>query len=435
MVLGASASLAPSVCAAATPWLVVSDIHLDPGNHKPDPSTYGADTNLALFDSLLNELHRRDPNPPVVIIAGDFLDHNLHHQSDATGTMAYVAKRFDAVYPHAQFVVTLGNEDSPCGDYAAPINGPFLAATARAWAPLVDRRGAAPQFAQTFARDGAYVATLPVPGLRAVVINDVSFSLRANDSCAGGLNPRGNTLGDLSRDLLDAPPHSHSWLLLHIPPGIDAYSTSHLAHRLAVIPFMRPGVREALDAAIGDPHNAISLVIAGHTHKFGYRLSGGSHPVPILMAPSVSPIFANAPSFLEIGVGPAGTIGTVREISYDGQRWAPLGDLASLGVGTFDAHELAALQQRLAKNRPLREQLSRLYSGGGPPEITEGNWRTYWCTATAFSATSFQRCDDEHGVGVLLPRALKLGAFALGMLLLAGGVLFVAFRFEKRRPA
>jgi hypothetical protein len=412
----------------------VSDIHLAPDDRDPKPSPYGSDTDPVLFRSLLGELRRRDPDPPVVIIAGDFLAHNFA-RSEAAATMAHIAARFNAVYPHAQFLITLGNNDSPCGDYAAPIDGPFLAATAKAWAPLVNRHGAAPEFIKTFAHDGSYVATLPVPGLRAVVINDISFSLRTNDSCAAGLNPRATSLGDLTRALRAAPAHSRSWLLLHIPPGIDAYSTSYLAHRLAVVPFMRPNVREALEAEIADPRDAISLVVAGHTHKFGYRISGGAHPVPMLLVPSVSPIFSNAPSFLELGVGSTGTIGTVREISYLGGAWRPLGDLASLGVRTFDAPQLFALQARLARSRSDREQFARLYSGGGPPEITESDWRTYWCSATAFSASAFQRCDDQHGLSILLPRALKFGALAVGIVLLAGAILFVAFRFEKGRPA
>jgi hypothetical protein len=434
--LAASAGLATSARAATppAPWVAVSDIHLAPNDRDPNPSPYGSDTDPVLFRSLLAELHLRDPDPPVVIIAGDFLAHEFNRRN-AAGTMAHIAARFNALYPHAQFLITLGNNDSPCGDYAAPIGGPFLAATAKAWAPLVDRRGAAPNFAKTFAHDGSYVATLPIPGLRAVAINDVSFSLRTNDSCAAGINPRSNSLGDLTRSLHQAPPGSHTWLLLHIPPGIDAYSTSYLAHRLAVIPFMRPNVRAALDAAIADPYNDISLVVAGHTHKFAYRISSGAHPVPMLLVPSVSPIFSNAPSFLELGVGPRGTIGTVREISYRSGAWQPLGDLAALGVRAFDAPQLLALQARLAQSRSDREQFARLYSGGAPPEITESNWRTYWCSATAFSASAFQRCDDQHGLSILLPRALELAALAVAIVLLAGGILFVAFRFEKGRPA
>jgi hypothetical protein len=418
---------------AASPWLAISDVHYDPTSERERPSSYGDDTNDALLTSMLAEARAVDPNPPVVIIGGDFLAHQFR-RADAEATMAELAARFDATFPSAQFVITLGNNDSNCGDYLAPIGGPFLAAIAKAWAPLVNRRGAAPDFARRFARDGTYVARLPEPGLRMVVTNDVFDSLRYGAGCAKGYDGAAETLGRFRADLRAAGPNERNWTLFHIPPGIDAYTTTHLTHRLGIIPFLRPNAREALEADLVDPRDRVVLAIAGHTHKFAYRIIAGAGAVriPALLVPSVSPIFDNGPSFLELSVEPDGTLSNVVEFSYASGEWQRLGSLADLGVHRFTAPDLEALQRRLAHDPALRAEFSRLYSGAGFSEIDERNWRSYWCAATNLSATSFDACTGQHGLSILTGRALKL--IAAGALILAALAALFFFR-RKARPA
>jgi hypothetical protein len=111
---------APAAEPPPAPWLVVSDLHYSPFLHGDRPSHFGYDTNDALFDSLLAQLKASDPNAPVVILAGDFLAHGFP-PAKASATMAYVAERFDQTFPHAQFVITLGNNDSDCGDYESTV--------------------------------------------------------------------------------------------------------------------------------------------------------------------------------------------------------------------------------------------------------------------------------------------------------------------------
>jgi predicted phosphodiesterase len=421
------------VRAATPPWLVISDVHYTPFAPHRKPSRFGEDTDDALLASFLAEARAVDPDPPVVIIAGDFLAHNFRLDA-AASTMVALAKRFDAAFPRAQFVIALGNNDSPCGDYGAPIDGTFLAASAAAWAPLVDRRGASPDFARRFAHDGSYVARLPVRNLRVVVTNDVFDALRYGDGCAQGQNGAGQALGRLQSDLLAAGPHDRNWMLLHIPPGIDAYSTTHLTHRLGVIPFLRPRAGDALAALVADPRDRVALAIAGHTHKFGYRLiaSGGAR-VPMLLVPSVSPIFYNGPSFLEVPVDRDGALGDVTEFSYVDGAWQRLGDLASLGVPRFTAPELEALQGRLADDATLRGTFSLLYSGGGPAEITKRNWRSYWCAATNLSTSAFESCTGQRGLGVLTGRGLELALAVLVAIVLAGIAFFFFLRGARAR--
>ncbi len=267
------------------------------------------------------------------------------------------------------------------------------------------------------------------------MLDDIYGTVRYRDACGGHEDPAATSLGRLARTLGDGTGR-RSWLVTHVPPGIDAFSTAHLAHRLLVVPFMRSAPRQRLVDLVNDPRDRVALVIAGHTHKFAYRLSDGTAPrsVAMLLAPSVSPIFLNAPSFLTLDVDAAGGVANVAETSYVDGRWQRIGDLASLGAARFDVASLARVQARLAKDPALRTVFAKLYSGDGIADITPANWRVYWCAATELTAGSFSRCAAEGGYGVFTGRALRLAGIALAMLILAalGGGLWI--RGARRGP-
>jgi sphingomyelin phosphodiesterase acid-like 3 len=420
--------------AQAAPWLFVSDIHFDPTNHRRLPVGYGRDTNLALLDSALLEMKRVDPDPPVVMITGDFLAHGFDY-AGAEATMAEIARKFDRTFPHAQFVIALGNEDSGCADYGLALDAPFLRATARAWAPLVDRNGAAPSFTATFPRDGFYIARLPLRRTIAVVVDDVFWSPRSFPGCGGKPGGDAQTAIDLTRALHRTPNDRH-WIVGHIPPGIDAYSTAHLARRLLVVSFFDPRWRDRLLSLIADPQTRVSLVIMAHTHKFAYRIVGRPEdPIPLLTIPSISPIFGNAPSFLTVDVDASGTIRSAENRAYLDGRWTDVGGTRSLGLSAFTGPELVRLHRRLANDAELRKTFARLYESGAPPEIDDANWPTYWCAASTFGSTAFRRCAALGGFSVFTRRAIILAVTTAVVLPTAAGLVgwFVLRRRRRLR--
>ena len=410
----------------------MTDVHFEPTDHSAKPSPLGADTNEALLDSALAEMRRVDPRPPVVVIGGDEFSHDFDW-SRANATMAYLARRFDRAFPAAQFVLTLGNEDSPCADYGIVPRSAFLRDTARVWEPLVNRHGAAPAFAATFARDGFYTTRLPLSRTRAVVVDDVFWSPRYRACTAPSGDPAAGTIAELQRSLRAS--HDRHWLLIHIPPGIDAYSTAHLTHRLVVVPFLDPGPRDALLRSIADPAAHVTLVLAAHTHKFAYRIIGTrARPVPMLMMPSISPIFRNTPAFLTADVGADGTLRDVQNHAYVHGAWSALGGFPALGVARFTGPALVDLHRRLAHSPALRQRFEELYEGGGTPEIDEGNWSTYACAATTFNATAFRACVKEGGISIVTARGVRFAAVAAVMLaLLVAVAAFASYRLWRWR--
>jgi sphingomyelin phosphodiesterase acid-like 3 len=405
------------IAVLAAAWLFVSDIHLDPTATAPPAARSGSDTNVPLLQSALAEMRRVDPNPPVVVIGGDLVAHHIE-TAKVVPTIASLATTFGRAFPHAQFVIALGNNDSPCGDYGISRDSPFLRAVAQAWEPLVDRGGAAPAFARTFAHDGFYVARLPLPNTTAVVVSDTDWSPRAH-ACVRGNEAANATAADLTRALAARPGERH-WILMHIPPGIDAFSTVQLVHRLAVVPLLDPGHRTQFERTVAAPGNAVVLVVAAHIHRFAYRILGahGPRPVPLLSIPSISPVYGNAPAFLTVDVAGDGTVENAEEHAFVGGAWVDAGGTRTLGLRAFTAPGLAALQTRLADDRSLRRAFARLYSGHEHSEINAGNWRAYWCAATELGIAPFKRCLGAGGYRIVTQR----GLIVLGVVL----VLFVA---------
>ena len=391
----------------------------------------GRDTNFALLDSALAEMRRVDPDPPVVVIGGDFLGHRFDY-GKARVTMAEIAGRFGHAFPRAQFVPVLGNEDAGCADYGFAPNSAFAQAFATAWAPLVNRGDAAPGFAHTFARTGFYVTRLPVERTNAVVIDDVFWSPFYH-RCGGASSDESSRLIDELRASL-GPAVGRHWIVAHIPPGIDAYASTQLGRGLVVVPSLRQEPQAALLGLIADPANNVSLMLAAHTHRFAYRIAGSSeHPVPILLIPALSPIFRNAPAFLTVDVDASGAIRAAEAHALVAGKWEDLGGTRSLGLTRFGAANLAQLQQRIAEDAGARAAFARLYVTGGDPEIDGRNWRAYWCAASNFTPDAFRKCTGAGGIGLLTGRAFALGALLLAVLGLAA-VALRARRFVRYRP-
>jgi sphingomyelin phosphodiesterase acid-like 3 len=220
------------------------------------------------------------------------------------------------------------------------------------------------------------------------------------------------------------------WVLFHIPPGIDTFSTAQISKRTVLVPFMRPDSRDRFTADLAAKH--IVLAVAGHTHKFAYRIvdATGPNPVPMLLVPAISPIFGNEPAFLTADVTGGGTLRHVEITSFEHGRWSDIGGLRALGVDAFTGPALNDLQARLAANPALRPAFERLYNAGAPSEINDRNWPIYWCAATAFGTTPFRNCTQAGGFSFITQRGIEALA---GVLLFVVAVVIAIDRWQRRR--
>jgi hypothetical protein len=404
----AVALLAPACARADQTWLIVSDIHLNPYDALQRPSPPGSDSNLALFESSLAEMKRSVPSPAVVLIPGDFLAHffprlvGLHDAGSAPAgvglaTMRSIANGFARTYPKAQFAIVLGNNDDPCGDYRSPIGGSYLQELVKIWAPLVDRGGAAPAFAASFSHGGYYVASLPVRGLRLIALNSVYFSRLYLGDCKGRqpeAAPR--ELAWLRSTLASTPAGTRNVLLMHIPPGYDAFVTE-TARGAVAWPYYEPEPSAGLLDAIAANAERIAFGVAGHEHRFDFRLVAGKPVVPILVFGALSPIYGNNPTFATASITPAGTVRDITFYAFEeaGAKWLPgrsFGDAWKTDAPSIGADALEAVHRGLVSTPAMRPDWDAQSIAWPAPNANArflwGNgWIIPWCAQTELSST------------------------------------------------
>jgi predicted phosphodiesterase len=415
--------------ALTQPWLVVSDLHVEPFDTSAQPAPYGSDTNWALFDAALAAMQRAQPHPAVVVIAGDFLAHHFDSAVSASktgmtvtaaaeGEMRRIERSFANAFPNSQFIITLGNNDDPCGDYSTAPDSQYMRKIARLWAPLVNRHGTAPNFLRDFPH-GYYETKLPLPRARALVMDDVYWSIVYHGCAAGSKNPTSQQFAWLSRTLTRSSA-ARSIIVLHIPPGIDENSTL-LARRFIVVQYLRGGVQAQLERILSSNARHVSFVLAGHMHQNEFRLAGG---VPVLVAPSISPVYANNPAFLKLAVGDEGTLTDYQQIAYDPEsaQWIHVLDFdRTYGVGSFSADAIRAIHDRLPRDPSLRQTWSAAMVGGSPNLRADSNtFRAFWCAQTS-SPSSYAACaGDQRRVAALSIAAAVVAAIVLLALVALG---------------
>ncbi len=419
-------------------WLAVSDVHLDPWDTSAHPSAYGVDTNVVLLRSVVARMKRAAPNAAVIVLSGDFLAHNFARRvardsksrdAVAIRTMRWLARSFERSFPRAQFAIALGNNDVPCGDYRSANESAYLAALARVWAPLVNRNGASRHFTDSFSHGGYYTAALPVHGMRLVVLNTVPLSNRYKGDCRGDdLHAASQELAWLRMTLSDTPPKMRNLVVMHIPPGFDAFSTTYT---LGLFPW--PFLKGRYDADLVDeleaPRNRVAYALAGHTHRFDFRLAGG---IPIVVLGSLSPIYGNDTTFYALRVSANGSLRDIDTYSFDQrmQAWLPPHSFdRTWGFAQIDAASLRDLHARLRSVPPAR--VSWQYQAEGwPSDLVEdpgawggSRWRVSWCAQT-FLVAGFAQCAK-------IPDRLEILS---AILVLAGAVAIAVLVIVRRRP-
>ncbi len=351
MVWTASLALAVSLGAAAqnVPVLMLSDIHLDP-LHDPSkgaklaaapveqwdailsaPDTKdqegsfeavqsactarGIDTDYALFQASLQAEKDQAKGIAFVTVTGDLLVHSFECRYDyamgkkhapgyaefAEKTAVYVMQHLEAAFPGVPVYLAGGNNDSSCGDYRFDERDRYLKATSKV--VVEGLRGVIPSEAKEVEADyeagGYFAVTLKEPHrLRLLVLDDIYLSEKY-ETCAGKEETAGADaeLAWLNRELSAARAHGENvWVLGHVPPGVNAYSTlskmKNLCEGAKVTMFL--GSDKLVDAM--EKHSdVIRLGLFGHTHSDELRLLGGK--VPIKLVGSISPVNGNRPSF------------------------------------------------------------------------------------------------------------------------------------------
>jgi len=442
---GSGSTTAPGGSARTTApvtWVALGDIHFDPfasgsaqvvrklaaaqpaqwaailGATGGGLGSYGEDTDYPLLASTLESLGEVD-DPQVALVTGDLLAHEFEAEYDRYAkdiskpayeafvdkTIAFLAAQLGAALPRTQFVFILGNNDSYCGDYEVEPHGAFLAHTERTLKPLVARGAGAPGFAAEFPELGSYVARMPIAGGRFIALNDVYWSRRYENACGSGAGkPGAEEMTWLKSAVEGAPAGGPLWLLMHIPPGIDAYASLHSSEPVALF---APGFEAGLTRVLGS--RGFAAGVAGHLHMSTWRLvppGPSGKGTPVLGVPSISPIFANNPAYLVLQVSPktAGILDYTAfalDLSVGEGKWVPEYSFDdTYGVEAFNPAALTQVQGKLREDPAMRARWERYYtSGSGRGGIDESNYRAFLCGNLALTPPAFATCTSPVTAG------------------------------------
>ena len=290
----------------------------------------GIDTPPALLQSSLHAAHQQQPHPLFATVSGDLLAHQFDcrfhtlaptataadYSDFAAKTVFFVALQLRATFPGSPIYFALGNNDSGCKDYREDPNSAFLQTDAVSFAndalyPL-DRAA----ILRDFPKLGDYTVTLPSPiaHTRLIVLQDI-FESQKYTACNGAAT--GATASDDAaarqitwlRTQLTATraAHDHVWVMAHIPPGVDAYSTFS-KHR-NVCAGNDPEMflaSDALATTLAEFPDVIRLALFGHTHMDEFRaITTPTGTIPAKLVPSITPVNGNNPAFTLAAIEPS----------------------------------------------------------------------------------------------------------------------------------
>jgi len=287
--------------------------------------TWGDESNYNLLVSALDAVSRHAVDNTVVIFTGDMLAHhfsdnfyNLYGSRDEAAYQAFVLKtvtffsnQLRARFGDQPVVFTLGNNDSYAGDYAIKPGGRFLTDTAGLFYHTLLEAGADPEpFMQSYQAGGYFSADPAGSKIMFISLNTVMFSTHWPETTPGySEQDAWDQLDWLETTLAAAAARQHAvWLIMHVPPGANIYTTvktymDDTGHVSDGAMMWREKYQTRFLEIIAPYGDTIHFGLAGHTHMDEYRLwrpDGNAPARPIVVTPSISPIFGNNPGFKEL---------------------------------------------------------------------------------------------------------------------------------------
>lgn len=443
--------------------LVVSDIHFNPmadpalvtrleaaepaqwqailnTSNSTSFSQYGQDTNWWLLRSSLEQMQKTLPHPAVVLFTGDTLAHqfphlfqNATHDSNRVRyrkfvlkTMQFVALQLRRQFPASTILITPGNDDDDCGNYTVEANGAFLTDTAE-----IARELAKGDNAVRFSWQHLGSFDIPHPALQSVRIislNTVFFSAnyqsqKFSTGCAVTPSDAPNEAFAWLESRLKMAQRAHEkvWLMFHIPPGIDPFTSLKTYQVLrksnpsqadspqlcisAVVPLWVPTRTAQFDQLLQQYRQTITAAFAGHTHNDDFRLSNraSADSPSILINPPISPVYNQNPAFRTVTFGRDGSLvdTTVYYLSNlalasstTAGEWQKEYQFSKewklAGVNT---RTLTALNAKIRSDESVRDQWLKLYNvSSSAARILPGTAPGLYCAIEEMSRPDYTQC-------------------------------------------
>lgn len=291
------------------------------------------DTGYPLFKSALASMKAANPDPEFITVNGDFLAHEFEPTFQSLSgtthldslknftikTLEYIVGSLAKTFPNAPLFPTLGNNDAFCGDYEIRTPGTFLTRSAPIWLKQLKGYVDEAEFNQTYTHGGYFVSTNPLNAKHKIIsLNTVILSpkhFERTDFCGGvpdtaTIRPVAEAQFSWLEDQLKAALGNNEkvWLMFHIPPGFDSWSTHRNNENLPASQCQSTQPSSFYDLDFNSQYLSIvnkykSVIVAqfgGHTHMDNFMVLGGDQtPYSFVhIQPGITPINYNNPGFI-----------------------------------------------------------------------------------------------------------------------------------------
>jgi sphingomyelin phosphodiesterase acid-like 3 len=388
-------------------------------------SRYGEDTNHSLLASAVDAIARTAANADFAIVTGDFLVHKFQDLAAkalgaastpqtvdelAVKTTRFVAEEMRRAFPGKPVFLTLGNNDSSCGDYKLDPGGAYLTET-RDTVRALAGDFVATDFDATYLAGGYYAARHPtVANTLILVVNDVLWSAEYQNACGTtGLAPAEAELawlGDRLKRQKEAG--GHVWLAHHIPIGIDPYSTAHSTAATCpakITPFLKEPFASTYLALLRQYAETITGYFTGHVHFDDYRLIADANGTPVdvdKIAPAISPVFGQNPGFhlftYDRQSGLPTDFSAIYLANLEQAEAAEAGDwlfeysfAKTYGQPNYSPQSVEVLWKSLAVAGPVQDTFRRLYNVSRGA-LSAATFPAYVCAMAHPDPQSFAAC-------------------------------------------
>lgn len=387
----------------------------------------GVDTSYQLFQSSLSAERSDARDAKFITVSGDLMAHGFSCRyaallpaktpSDSADFAAkmveYVTSQLRKAFPGVPVYAALGNNDSGCGDYRLDGGSDFLTATAKSVMAGLPNSADREKARADFTRGGYYTVMMaaPMSNTRLIVLDDI-FMSQKYATCGGQKNAAATAeqMAWLQSELADARRnHQRVWVMGHIPPGVDIYSTFRQMRNVCSNekPVMFLASDELGDTLVENA-DVIRLGLFAHTHMDELRLleSDGSTKggaVAIKMVSSISPVNGNSPSFTVAKIDTASAtladyqVFAASNLTGGDASWSKEYDYAQTYRKTaFTAATVKTLIGEFRDDPDAKTDASRAYIDnffvGDHSSLIKPLWTEYVCALSHYKVEEFDRC-------------------------------------------
>jgi hypothetical protein len=374
------------------------------------------ETNYILLVSSLKDMAGTSNKPDFIIFTGDFLAHEFpgkfkNHAPEGSDydtfvekTIEFVVLMFEKYFPETPVYISLGNNDCYAGDYQIIPGGKFLKNTTPVLAEkFLENPGNRGSFAETYPVGGYFtVAPRGTENTLIISINSNFFSPKHNNTV--NYDPGKRELDWFEKQLVFARQKKQkAWLLLHIPPGTNVYTTVHKSQYTSM---WKPEYNDRFISLVKTYAPVIMAGFCGHTHMDDFRAlvdSRVSQAISFLrIAPAISPQFGNNPGYLQMSYDRRGFSLKNYALYYlnleiTHPNWTKEYAFNDVyGQTAITAATMLAVYHAIKTDPAVRENYMNYYnvSDRPHPSLTDTNWKAYWCGIGNWTQRTFESCNS-----------------------------------------